>query len=460
MADRDRYVCEVPRIRPPDAIVVSGDLIQGVRINTPDWENEITQQYEVCHDFLVALTDRFLAGDRSKVVLVPGNHDVAWPIAAASMEVVDDAALRLDPASFGPKREHRWDWEKRQLYRIKNRIRYNERFDFYRSFVARFYHDVPLAYPIAADSHFQLFELAEGRIVVAGFNSCFGNDCFAFHGCIPDSAIAEAHLLLRAREAQYELKMAVWHHNVEGAPYVSDYMDIDSVYRMIGGGFRLGLHGHQHRSDIGQRVIRIPAQEPMLVVSAGSLCAGPRDLPTGVNRQYNVIELDDTFTSACVHIREIAVSSVFGQARRTELGGHSFVKFDLSASPPTGASNRATATDAREANAVAAAERFSAMANYSAAVDQLLPWAKQSGYPRTLMVDALNKGLLWDRLHTLVSPPLAIGELLLLVDAFCRLKRFDDAEATLEEFAEPLEVSTPQRIQKQREILTRRTLSK
>ncbi len=77
---------------------------------------------------------------------------------------------------------------------------------------------------IGHDEYFQLFELAEGRIAGAGFNSCHDNDCYAFHGCIPDSAIAEAHLQLQSRRAQYDLMVAEWYHNVEGAPYVSDYM--------------------------------------------------------------------------------------------------------------------------------------------------------------------------------------------------------------------------------------------
>ena len=65
VADRDRYALECPPIRPPDAIVVSGDLIQGVGVDTSDWEAELTSQYDTCHSFLVTLTDKFLGGDRS-----------------------------------------------------------------------------------------------------------------------------------------------------------------------------------------------------------------------------------------------------------------------------------------------------------------------------------------------------------------------------------------------------------
>ena len=247
--------------------------------------------------------------------------------------------------------------------------------------------------------------------------------------------------------------MAVWHHNVEGGPNASDYMDIDSVYRMIGCGFGLGLHGHQHRSDIGQRVIHIPVQEPMLVVSAGSLGAGPRDLPAGVNRQYNVIELDDTFAKARVHVREIAMSSVFGPARRTELGGHSYVDFELRKPAHT------TSSDGRQVTAVQDAERCMVGRDYSGAVSALEGWSVDGGYPRALMVDALSKGRLWDRAASLLHQPTTIAELVLLVDALCHMKQFDTADDVLASAAGPLGVADPQRTELRRQIATKRTLN-
>ena len=59
----------------------------------------------------------------------------------------------------------------------------------------------------------------------------------------------------------------------------------------------------------------------MAVISAGSLCAGPKELPTGVNRQYNVLEISDDSSSVRVHVREMAIGTVFAPARRPEFGG-------------------------------------------------------------------------------------------------------------------------------------------
>jgi len=49
--DRNRYVHEDPKITVPEAIVVCGDIIQGVPIGTKDYEIQLTQQYSVAEEF-------------------------------------------------------------------------------------------------------------------------------------------------------------------------------------------------------------------------------------------------------------------------------------------------------------------------------------------------------------------------------------------------------------------------
>ena len=120
LSDRDRYVVEDPPIRAPDAIVVSGDLIQGMTLGATDPAAALAAQYDVAHRFIADLTDRFLGGDRSRVVIVPGNHDIDWNAAFAAMEEVDPAtaAPSLPGALYEPGSRYRWDWKSRQLYRI------------------------------------------------------------------------------------------------------------------------------------------------------------------------------------------------------------------------------------------------------------------------------------------------------------------------------------------------------
>ena len=76
LSDLDRYKLEAKSIPAPDAAIVSGDIIKGVNLKFAGYADELTRQYDVAYNFLATLADRMFEGDRSKVVIVPGNHDV------------------------------------------------------------------------------------------------------------------------------------------------------------------------------------------------------------------------------------------------------------------------------------------------------------------------------------------------------------------------------------------------
>jgi hypothetical protein len=413
LADRDKYGYEDPPVPVPDAIVVSGDLIQGVPVGPADFQGEIGQQYEAAADFLDRLSNEFVDGDRSRVVIVPGNHDVCWNTAFQAMRAIDPGPdVVLSARTFGPDTDLRWNWRERKVYEIADREIYERRFDDYRNFLDNFYAGVALAYDIGEYPYLDLFELNDGRIGIAGFNSCAGNDSFSRHGAIPESAIAQGHMRLRNKSASYDLLMAVWHHNVEGGPYASDYMDVEAVYRLIGKGFRLGLHGHQHRSQITHRTISLPERSPMAIVSAGSLCAGSKELPPGVNRQYNILEFQDDLGGVRIHVREMSVATVFAQGRRPEFGGLSYV--DLT----WGNERVEEAREARVRTQVFEAERMISEGAFESAASILatLPLEADS-YGRRLLVKAIQEGQLWDHALTSLNPPKNPDELFLLVDA-------------------------------------------
>ena len=62
----------------PDLIVVSGDLIQGVDVDASNPDSKIEAQYAEVSDFLQRMAAKFVSSDRSRVIIVPGNHDVHW----------------------------------------------------------------------------------------------------------------------------------------------------------------------------------------------------------------------------------------------------------------------------------------------------------------------------------------------------------------------------------------------
>ena len=86
-------------------------------------------KYEDAHEFLGQLTDRFVDGDRSKVIIIPGNHDIDWNRARAAMEPVDaeDVPSDLQRALHEPGSPYRWSWKSRELFIIKDQETYRER---------------------------------------------------------------------------------------------------------------------------------------------------------------------------------------------------------------------------------------------------------------------------------------------------------------------------------------------
>lgn len=74
VSDRVHQAGENPAIPAPDAIIVSGDLVQGLPIGSPHYPKKLREQYEEAEDLLVRLANKFLGGDRSRLIVVPGNH--------------------------------------------------------------------------------------------------------------------------------------------------------------------------------------------------------------------------------------------------------------------------------------------------------------------------------------------------------------------------------------------------
>jgi hypothetical protein len=435
--DRDAYTQELPVIAAPQAIVVSGDLIRGVKLNTANFEAELAKQYAVAEDFLDNLTRRFLAGDRSRVILIPGNHDVDWNTAFHALKPVDpkDYPPNLANALYHETSEYRWDWKSRTLYRIADQALYGKRLAAFWMFFARFYSGVKGLFKVSANSDVNLFQLCDGKIGLAAFNSCHGNDCFAYHGHILKEAVAQSHLDLTDSGQVFDLLMAVWHHSIEGPPYRTDYMDVDVIRGMIGRGFRLGLYGHQHKAQVAPHQIWLPDRERMAVVSAGSLCAGPRDLPTGTFRQYNILEIADTFKSVRVHVRTMAVSNLFSRGRLMDFGDKSYA--DLDWDPPKNAvGGNVNIGAVRLAALVGKAELAAKTGKRSRALEILRNLNLPKGsYERQLYFTVAQESKEWQSIVDKTNPPTTIEELIFRVEALIATKNLSGASKSLDEFA-------------------------
>jgi 3',5'-cyclic AMP phosphodiesterase CpdA len=79
LTDKEPPLPDLPQDK-IDIVIVSGDLTH----------EAATAEYDEVKDFLNHIVDSFLNKDRSRLVLVPGNHDVAWGSSEQAYEKVSD----------------------------------------------------------------------------------------------------------------------------------------------------------------------------------------------------------------------------------------------------------------------------------------------------------------------------------------------------------------------------------
>ena len=435
LADTERYICESPSIPRPEAIVVSGDIISGAGIGTANWQNSIGNQYRIANCFLSDLCTRFLDGDRSRLILIPGNHDVCWNTSYQSMQLVvpGDYPANLFETLIAPNSTYRWSWKDPALYRIRDDCLYQQRMSRYWDFAESFYQNVSLPFPIDRGRGFQLFELYDKRIVVAAFDSTYGNDCFAQPGAIESSAVGQCALALRDTNRSYDLRVAVWHHSIHGPPTRMDYMDVAQVHEMIGHGFQLGLHGHQHKSSTMTTVAQLDRVCTMAIVSAGSLCASAQDLPRGVNRQYNVVVVEDDFLHARIHVREMVAGQQFTRKVGIEVPD-GFVavgwtpKLDM-------AGRRLDASTENERRSTIMAEVALQEGRDQDAIYGLRDVdVSRESYARSLRAKAFLNLREWTGLTELLDNPLSRREQITLTIALTERGHFEQAQGRLDAF--------------------------
>ena len=437
--DRDRYTSEEsPCIRPPDLIVVSGDLIQGVKHNPSGTEAALRKQYDEALEFLTRLAEEFVEGDKQRVIVVPGNHDVSDYHFRQSLEPIDmDIAAtskrKLVEELFTSGSPLRWSWPDFGLYRIVSPELYKQRFAAFVDFYNQFY-DGQRSYSVDPESQFDVFDYPDWGITIVGFCSCHNNDLLNRQGAIHPDCIARAGESLRASSYEGRLRLAAWHHNIEGSPLQVDYMDPDAVQNFIDGGFSLGFHGHQHKPQYLNTRFRYGSDRRITVISAGTLCGSAA---YGFRRAYNIVELDTEAMSGCLHVREMKNDNL-----QTPIWGPSSVgprpegslNFQFDAPPqPVVSSNHSTSLLAQ------AAEHYENN-QYREAAELLLPLFEHDKLARPLLLACLTRLSDAARINSVFDPPTSAAEAIALMDA---LWDEDKRERLLEVLTIPLVAASP-----------------
>ncbi|MBL7854760.1 MAG: metallophosphoesterase [Cyclobacteriaceae bacterium] len=323
LKDKDRYsVSESPKIKAPDIIVVSGDVIRG-SIKPDGSEEEVQNQYDEAISFLNDLVKYFLGGDKNRIVIIPGNHDIDWKFSKESMEKIDNAKVfdenntlkwEILKEALNQNSITRWSWKDLSFYKIVDADKYNKRLQAFANCYTTFY-EGKRTYSIDPRAQYDIFDYPQYNLTIAAFNSCYNNDHLRLVGDIHPECIANVNLKLRELQRKGRLILSTWHHNTKGLPYDSTYMDNSRLKNFIDSGISIGFHGHQHKTELIHEFSDVIEQKKIIVFSAGTLCGGPNELPVGNNRQYNIIEIDSQEESPnlqiTLHVREKTDSSPF-----------------------------------------------------------------------------------------------------------------------------------------------------
>ena len=301
---------EKQRIVYPSICVVTGDLVYGVTPRPHNGEEELKRQYRQAEEFLVGLADRFFTGNRERIVILPGNHDVCFDDVMSSVQKIEtpaqqEAKTKLLDQFFAPKSQLRWSWNDMCFFKIVDSERYRSRFRHFTTMYESFYQR-QRSYPLVPDRQLDIFDFKDFGFCVVALNSCFDNDPLRRAGAFHPHTITEARRALQQGCRSGWLTAAAWHHNINGGPAQDDYLDAGFIQIFIDAGVSLGFHGHQHLPDCFDERYRLgPQPRKITIISASTLCASSRNLKPGIPRSYNVVELDTDLWHGRVHQRQM-----------------------------------------------------------------------------------------------------------------------------------------------------------
>jgi 3',5'-cyclic AMP phosphodiesterase CpdA len=273
----------------PDILVISGDLTQSAS----------EEEYEEAFNFIDALKNELTVPDLSRVVLVPGNHDVNRDICGTVFTRTGHSKPSgVDEALIVPVG---------QLYLWTDEKNFAQRFapfsEFYRRIRNR-------SYSVERKEQYDIWIYPEFGIFFVGLNSCDRVDHIRFQGEIYEEALFNAENRLKDRnikEIESYIKIAVWHHDLNwlGRPEQTDCLKPLILGQLVDAGYDLGLCGHTHRTEFNSYKYH---EFSLPVIASGSLCAGPRQRQESIPRLYNLIRIEG---------KEVRVYTRFRQTKDT-----------------------------------------------------------------------------------------------------------------------------------------------
>ena len=315
--DSDSYEQNIPK---PEIIVVCGDLAEGA--NGDNADIIIRQQYNEVEEFLNKLVDHFLNGDKSRIIIVPGNHDLYRGATIRSMDLIPDEVREVAKERyFKGDHRYRWNWEDFHFYLITNEAEYASKYQFFIEFYNRFYNGIRSIDD--CDMLNDVVDLPEYNITFAIFNSCYRIDHLNQIGAINTRAIATSQANLSKAFKSGRFIVGVWHHNISGIPTQTNYLDPRVLHSFMDFHIQLGLYGHQHHTEALYEYHDIFKRGKMTLISSGCLYGRGKAMPEGIHCQYNILEIEqnDKKVNVTLHVREDETGWHIPSWRKKQING-------------------------------------------------------------------------------------------------------------------------------------------
>jgi hypothetical protein len=196
-----KFNTQTPILLTPSLSIVSGDLVYGISPGAADGAKEIERQYAQAEEFLIGLADRFFEGDRERIVILPGNHDVCYEDVMMSAQKIGippsaEDRKQLVAELFRPNSRLRWSWGELCFYKIADEERYRNRLAQFGALYKSFYQG-KRSFPLLPEQQHAVFDFPEHSLCIVALNSCYNNDPLRRAGAFHPTALTEACRALR-----------------------------------------------------------------------------------------------------------------------------------------------------------------------------------------------------------------------------------------------------------------------
>jgi 3',5'-cyclic AMP phosphodiesterase CpdA len=263
-------------------LVISGDV---AAYSTPD-------EYEAALDLVFGVARDFDV-DPSRIVVVPGNHDLNYESSRETYKFLykQDLPGQLADGTYYLAGE--------EGVLVRDDELYGSRFA---HFFSHFYNKIAAReYALSSNEQATLYKYEKERILILGLNSCSEIDHhFEKRAKIDEVALSETLGGFHAVKENVKdwLKVAVCHHPVTG----SEQMNETGFLKLLAAeGFNILMHGHTHKADT-QTFNN--SQENIQTIGAGTFGARADELVTARPWQYNLLTFDPATRTITVDTRK------------------------------------------------------------------------------------------------------------------------------------------------------------